>query len=208
MYKYQTKSKSILGDMHTPVSAYMRLRDIGIQSALMESNDYHGTENSRSFIGISPVASFAIEHGEAVLRMPDETIVRKPITANYRVENALSEFLANFEISGDNSKYCGLYGYTSFNSVRYFEDIPVEDSYVATRYAIGLDGLLYFYERNKEVNEIAMRDAFIEQLRAVVAHTVNDDRTSTIETMSQICLPIIVPEGARVFPFRDGLHQM
>jgi anthranilate synthase component 1 len=129
MYKYQTKSKSILGDMHTPVSAYMRLRDIGIQSALMESNDYHGTENSRSFIGISPVASFAIEHGEAVLRMPDETIVRKPITANYRVENALSEFLANFEISGDNSKYCGLYGYTSFNSVRYFEDIPVEDTY-------------------------------------------------------------------------------
>ena len=44
------------------------------------------------------------------------------------------------------------------------EDIPVEDSYVATRYAIGLDGLLYFYDRNKEVNEIAMRDAFIEQM--------------------------------------------
>lgn len=43
-------------------------------------------------------------------------------------------------------------------------DIPVEDSYVATRYAIGLDGLIYFYEKNKEVNEIAMRDAFIEQM--------------------------------------------
>ena len=35
---------------------------------------------------------------------------------------------------------------------------------VATRYAIGLDGLLYFYEKHKEVNEIAMRDAFIEQM--------------------------------------------
>ncbi len=35
---------------------------------------------------------------------------------------------------------------------------------VATRYAIGLDGLLYFYEKNKEVNEIAMRDAFIKQM--------------------------------------------
>ncbi|MBQ8959461.1 MAG: nucleoside phosphorylase [Bacteroidales bacterium] len=43
-------------------------------------------------------------------------------------------------------------------------DIPVGDSYVATRYAIGLDGLLYFYEKNREVNEIAMRDAFIEQM--------------------------------------------
>ncbi|MCR4849603.1 MAG: nucleoside phosphorylase [Bacteroidales bacterium] len=43
-------------------------------------------------------------------------------------------------------------------------DIPVEGSYVATRYAIGLDGLLYFYKGNETVNEIAMRDAFIEQM--------------------------------------------
>lgn len=43
-------------------------------------------------------------------------------------------------------------------------DIEVGDSYVATRYAIGLDGLIYFYGKNKEVNEIAMRDAFIEQM--------------------------------------------
>ena len=43
-------------------------------------------------------------------------------------------------------------------------EIGVEDTYVATRYAIGLDGLLYFYEKNAEVNEIAMRDAFIEQM--------------------------------------------
>ena len=35
---------------------------------------------------------------------------------------------------------------------------------VATRYAIGLDGLLYFYEKHKEVNEIAIRDAFIKQM--------------------------------------------
>ncbi len=129
MYTYKTKSKTILGDMHTPVSAYMRLRDIGIQSALMESNDYHGNDNSRSFIGISPIASFSVEHGTAVFKMPGEIIPRKPITANYRVETALSEFLANFEVKGDDAKYCGLYGYTSFNAVRYFEDIPVEDTY-------------------------------------------------------------------------------
>ena len=43
-------------------------------------------------------------------------------------------------------------------------DIPVEESYVATRYAIGLDGLLYFYGNNNDVNEIDMRDAFIEQM--------------------------------------------
>ena len=43
-------------------------------------------------------------------------------------------------------------------------EIGVEDTYIATRYAIGLDGLLYFYGKHAEVNEIAMRDAFIEQM--------------------------------------------
>ncbi len=43
-------------------------------------------------------------------------------------------------------------------------DIEVGDSYVATRYAIGLDGLIYFYEKNEEVNDISMRDAFIKQM--------------------------------------------
>ncbi len=129
MYSYQTKSKTILGDLHTPVSAYIRLRDTGIQSALMESNDYHGSDNSRSFIGVNPIASVAIEHGNAVLKMPDGTSTKKPITESYRVESAIGEFLKNFEVTGPDTKYCGLYGYTAFDSVRYFENIPVEDTY-------------------------------------------------------------------------------
>ena len=42
-------------------------------------------------------------------------------------------------------------------------DIPVENSYVATRYALGFDGLIYFYGKNREINEIAIRDEFIRQ---------------------------------------------
>lgn len=129
MYTYHTESKTILGDLHTPVSAYMRLRDIGIQSALMESNDYHGNDNARSFIGVTPIATVSIEHGNAILKLPDGTSTKKPITSKYRVENAINEFISSFEITGEDAKYCGLYGYTSFDAVRYFEDIPVEDTY-------------------------------------------------------------------------------
>ena len=49
-YKYNTVSKKILGDLNTPVSAYMKIRDDYPMSALMECSDYHGGENSRSFI--------------------------------------------------------------------------------------------------------------------------------------------------------------
>ncbi len=128
MFSYKTNSKTILSDIYTPVSAYLRLRDSGVQSALMESNDYHSKENSRSFIGIYPLASVAINHGKAIFKYPDESVVTKEITQNYRVEHALKEFLSNFKVEGENSKYCGLYGYTAFNAVRYFENIPVEDT--------------------------------------------------------------------------------
>ena len=45
-YNYQTVSRTMLGDLHTPVSTYLKVRDIFPQSALMESSDYHGSENS------------------------------------------------------------------------------------------------------------------------------------------------------------------
>ena len=131
MYTYKTISKTQLSDLYTPVSAYLRLRDSGVQSALMESNDYHSKENSRSFIGVFPLASVAINHGKAILKYPDESVVTKDITENYRVEHALKEFLSNFKVEGENSNYCGLYGYTAFNAVRYFEDIPVKDTTMA-----------------------------------------------------------------------------
>ena len=49
-YDYKTVSRTMLGDLHTPVSTYLKVRDIFPQSALMESSDYHGSENNRTFL--------------------------------------------------------------------------------------------------------------------------------------------------------------
>ena len=56
-FNYHTRSKRLLGDLYTPVSLYMRLRDLYPQSMLMESSDYHGNDNAKSFIGIHPMAN-------------------------------------------------------------------------------------------------------------------------------------------------------
>ena len=126
-YKYQTTSKTILADLYTPVGVYMRLRDLYPQSALMESSDYHDQSNSRSFIGINPMASVAVGHGIATIGFPDGTTEQHEINKEYGTADAIHALIDRIEVTGDDAAVCGLYGYTSFNAVRYFEDIAVKD---------------------------------------------------------------------------------
>ena len=126
-YNYHTASRKILGDLITPVSAYLKVRDAYPQSALMESSDYHGGENAKSFIAVHPIGSVSIEHGMGICKYPDNKITETPINEHFTSANLINQFIGSFDISGPESNYCGLYGYTSFNAVRYFENINVKD---------------------------------------------------------------------------------
>ena len=126
-FNYKTTSRTILADLYTPVGVYMRLRDIYPQSALMESSDYHEKDNSRSFIGINPMASVAIGHGKATVTFPDGSTEVHEVNKEYRSDKAIHALIDRIQVTGDHAHVCGLYGYTSFNAVRYFEDIAVKD---------------------------------------------------------------------------------
>ena len=126
-FNYTTSSRTILADLYTPVGVYMRLRDIYPQSALMESSDYHDANNSHSFIGINPIASVAIGHGEATVTFPDGSTEKHEVNKDYRSDKAIHALIDHIRVTGEHAENCGLYGYTSFNAVRYFEDIAVKD---------------------------------------------------------------------------------
>ena len=142
-FNYTTKSKTILADLYTPVGVYMRLRDIYPQSALMESSDYHDSNNSRSFIGIGPLASVAIGHGKATIAFPDGTTESHEVNKTYQSDKAIHALIDCIKVEGDHSDVCGLYGYTSFNAVRYFEDIAVKDETQAKNDAPDMLYILY-----------------------------------------------------------------
>ena len=126
-FKFHTTSKTILADLYTPVGVYMRLRDLYPQSALMESSDYHDQSNARSFIGLNPIASVAVGHGVATVLYPDGSSMQHEVGKDYTTDKAIHALIDNIEVEGDDAGFCGLFGYTSFNAVRYFEDIAVKD---------------------------------------------------------------------------------
>lgn len=145
MFHYTIKSIALPGDLSTPVSTYLKVRDLFAQSALMESSDYHGSENNRSFIGLEPLASFSVSHGKAIMLYPDKTEHQVDITDSYGVSDAFDDFVKMFSVEGNDSAYCGLYGYTSFNAVRYFEHIDVKDSKEAKNDAPDIHYIMYKY---------------------------------------------------------------
>lgn len=158
-FSYKTETRTMLGDMHTPVSVYMKLRDLYTRSALMESSDYHGVENSRSFICIEPIASVAVSHGKAICHYPDDSSTQRDINNDYTVDCAINDFLKSFSVEGEHADVCGVYGYTSFNAVRYFENIAVKDE---TQEKNDAPDILYIMFRN-----IIVFDHFNNQMTLV-----------------------------------------
>ena len=172
-FNYTTKTRKILADLYTPVGVYMRLRDIYPQSALMESSDYHGSENSRSFIGVHPMASIAVGHGIVTVTYPDGKVEKQELPSfgegkgeecKLVISKAINDFVKSFHVEGEGKDFCGLYGFTTFNAVRYFENIPVKDTTMEKNdapdiYYIMYKDIIVFDHYNNTMELIALSDA-------------------------------------------------
>ena len=172
-FNYTTKTRKILADLYTPVGVYMRLRDIYPQSALMESSDYHGSENSRSFIGVHPMASIAVGHGIVTVTYPDGKVEKQELPAfgegkgeecKLAISKAINDFVKSFHVEGEGKDFCGLYGFTTFNAVRYFENISVKDTTMEKNdapdiYYIMYKDIIVFDHYNNTMELIALSDA-------------------------------------------------
>ncbi|MDR0547000.1 MAG: anthranilate synthase component I family protein [Dysgonamonadaceae bacterium] len=121
-----TTSKTILADLQTPVSIYLRIRDVYPESALLESSDFHGNENSVSFIGLNPIARFEASKGDITLAYPDGMLEKRSVQPSVVIQ--LDEFVHSFEIKEDNNPtgFNGFFGYTSYDAVKYFDEIDPE----------------------------------------------------------------------------------
>jgi anthranilate synthase component I len=124
-YAFKTFHKKLLADINTPVSIYLRLRDKFPNSILLESSDYHGNENSFSFICCHPIASIRVEDGMLHESYPDGSH-RQTSLEEVNLSLKIKEFSDCFEPDPScNFSFInnGLFGYTTYDSVQYFDDI-------------------------------------------------------------------------------------
>ena len=116
-----------LADIITPVTIYLKIRDKFPNTILLESSDYHGNNNSMSYICFDVLAEFKAECYKIQINFPDGNQERIPIKDKHTVSEKFNEFLRSFKIekgSGQTGIAAnGLFGYTTYDAVKYFEDI-------------------------------------------------------------------------------------
>ncbi|MFK7808240.1 MAG: anthranilate synthase component I family protein, partial [Saprospiraceae bacterium] len=126
-YKIITNHKKILADTYTPVGIYLKLRDQFPNALLLESSDYHSRENAYSYLCLNPVASFQVNNNIAEIQFPDGKTTKETISESQSVSVLLDNFIKQFDEPVSNQKFItnGLFGYTTYDAVAYFEDLEL-----------------------------------------------------------------------------------
>jgi len=128
--KLHTNYKQLLADTVTPVSIYLKLRDKFANSILLESSDYHGNENSFSYICFHPIARFEVKNDTIFIQYPKTKAQTFPIQTGKQVIEHLHEFSKSFEVQQANSFNFitnGLFGYMAYDAVKYYEDLKLQN---------------------------------------------------------------------------------
>ena len=164
IYSIHTQQKKLLADLQTPVGIYLKVRDVYPESALLESSDFHGGENSFSFIGIDPIAYFKVDKGVVYEHFPDGKDRCYTLDDSLQLTSCFYAYLQSFEVADkkDKSPVTGFFGYTSYNAVGYFE--PVQSIKNPTKASVIPEMYYIFYRYVIVVNHFKNELTIVENL--------------------------------------------
>jgi anthranilate synthase component 1 len=126
-FKLNTTYKKLLADTTTPVSIYLRMRDIFPNSLLLESSDYHSRDNSLSYICCEPIAGMVLSKGVLSQQYPDGS-QQKLEEGQFNLVEQIDVFLKRFEADTLPLKIIsnGLFGYFTHEAVEHYETIKLK----------------------------------------------------------------------------------
>ena len=167
-------SKKMLADLQTPVGIYLKIRDLYTNSVLLESSDYHGVENSYSYIGFCPIGGISVNRFLISEEYPDGSRIETQVTDKLTVAERFDVFLKSVElVQNDNPVGInGLFGYSSYESVQYFEDVKLKARETVPGSMPGLHYVLFKYiiAVNHFNNELTIIENLQEGEKSAIAN--------------------------------------
>lgn len=126
-FKFKVNTKDILADTLTPVAIYLKMRDIYPKSILLEGADFKAGDNQYSFICMAPISGIKASGRDLEFTYPNGEVTNEVMSNKLTMSDTLQAFSSSFVPDCDISKLptTGLFGYSTFESVSYFEDIEM-----------------------------------------------------------------------------------
>ena len=186
--KVKTKNLKIISDIHTPVGVYLKLRDLYSKVFLLESSDYKGSENSLSYICFDSKAQISI-YDDIVKMIFGKKEIKKKIEKNKGATYYLNYFINHFKVERNKFDYPsnGLFGYTSYDSIKYFDNISISNLKEINIPEILYDAFKYVIVFNNFNNELI-----------IFEHLYDDNDLSEIEKIKNI----VSGKPVTPFPFK------
>ncbi|MDE5492415.1 anthranilate synthase component I family protein [Elizabethkingia meningoseptica] len=219
-----TKQKSYLGDLHTPIGIYLRLRDRYRDTILLESAGNHNADNNFSFICVNAIAGIEITNlHEIEIKFPNENPEKYKLE-NEKLTDVLQQFSKCFipekSEHPQGSLAQGLYGYTSYDAVQFFDTVKFKQAtketdiplmrYRLYQYVIAInhfnDEMTIFENKIKGLeSDFSSLETYINQKNApVFPFEIKEDETSNLtdEEMADLV------ETAKKHAMRGDVFQL
>jgi anthranilate synthase component 1 len=160
---FTVNTKELLADVLTPVAIYLKLRDVFPNSILLEGADFKAGENQYSFICLEPIASIKMMGNKVTIKHPNGKEINQELNKMSEATELLSLFAHSFEPKNSLGKIpaTGLFGYSTYEAVTYFEDIELKT--VADDKQIP-DMLYQFYKYIVAINHTSNKIMLIEHI--------------------------------------------
>lgn len=186
MTSIKTKSKALMGDLHTPMEIYLKLRDEFRDTILLESADHNAADGSYSFIAINAIAGIEINDYQTYeIKYPNEHPKKLKFYEKVSLTDLLNEFSNHYQCEPVNhpieAMAQGLFGYTSYEAIPFFETITFKPQSKETEIPI-LRYRLYQYviAFNHKNDEMRIIENKIEGLKSEMSRIEDIIKHKTI----------------------------
>ncbi len=127
IFTLQSQHKKILADTLTPVSAYLKIRDVFPHSLLLESSDYHANNKNFSYICCNPIASIELKNKQLSIQYPNGECTSETLKTDTNIPERIHQFSQQFESEDYPFKFIsnGIFGYIAHDAVAHFENLEL-----------------------------------------------------------------------------------